>query len=87
MHILLRVVRGVCKDAGEDTSFDSIEALDHDAVSICVNELRVEKRLPNSVHQFSTTVRENGGLLGFPFLVEARDPIAKAIGKLESVND
>ena len=79
LYSLFRIVGGVCEDSWECQTRNAISKRDHHTLVIGVNEVLVEKKQPDRLHEFSTAVLQNflGGwtakLLLIPVLQGVRE--------------
>lgn len=80
--LLLRIISGVSKDARVNPSLNPVPAHNHDPVGVRMQELVVEQKLPDGVHELPATMRKNFALLGPPLGVKLGDLVLDSVREL-----
>ena len=57
--LLFRIICRVCKDSREDVAHDTIHTLDHNAMFVGSQKLVVQDRVPDCMHQLTSTMSKN----------------------------
>ena len=75
--VLLRIIRGIGKNAGIESTRNAVCALDNNSMLICIQEFIIEEEAPNGVHQLTSAVSQH--LRGRRLACQRTEPIVKYV--------